>query len=415
MPFGFPIEIHGLEQNIALSRDGSVIATINAPMAKANSSTEQGKIWLGLNQVTMVVPDESKSTFNGFVTDLTLGNESSFRLEGTGNALAKTSIGNIRLDGIKFNVPANMKGMQGLAVIPPKITSLEVSGGSKEAMYIDIGCTINNPSDLKISVGDVAFNLLGEGNILGTVTMANLTLDRGENQVTGKVKFSPQGEAAIATGRQLLGRYAMGTDSPVGISGSQESTVIPSLQQAFSKIQLPSTMPGLKTQLLQSSRFTVLDNTGQTGMASAGIEANNPLGAQLQILELDSSISFHDHVVGTIKGKLPEVITIPAKSVQESPSLPLKLDLDPKSIVFLMEQAAIDSKTDLGDLLPLLDIVAPRINSKLRKRAIDVEGLIAKAVTGLKVDATLSAKIKVGDYETMLDYSQKGVPCKTST
>ena len=70
--------------------------------------------------------------------NLTDSKTTPFQLEGHARALANTSIGQITLDPIKFNVSSGLSGLQGLEG-RVTIDSVDVLGGSAEAIHLGIG------------------------------------------------------------------------------------------------------------------------------------------------------------------------------------------------------------------------------------------------------------------------------------
>ena len=60
-----------------------------------------------------------------------------FQLEGSARAIANTSIGQITLDPIQFNVTSGLSGLQGLKQLIG-IDAVDVVGGSSEAIHLNI-------------------------------------------------------------------------------------------------------------------------------------------------------------------------------------------------------------------------------------------------------------------------------------
>lgn len=60
-----------------------------------------------------------------------------FQLEGSARAVANTSIGELTLDPIKFNVTSGLNGLQGLKSLVG-IGKVDVVGGSTEAIHLAI-------------------------------------------------------------------------------------------------------------------------------------------------------------------------------------------------------------------------------------------------------------------------------------
>ena len=81
--------------------------------------------------------------------------ESNFQLVGHASAIANLSIGQLTLDPINFNVTSKLSGLRGLKG-DTTITSVDVIGGSSDALLLAINVSIYNPSNLILSTGDLS-------------------------------------------------------------------------------------------------------------------------------------------------------------------------------------------------------------------------------------------------------------------
>ena len=81
--------------------------------------------------------------------------ESNFQLVGHASAIANLSIGKLTLDPINFNVTSKLSGLRGLKG-DTTITSVDVIGGSSDALLLAINVSIYNPSNLILSTGDLS-------------------------------------------------------------------------------------------------------------------------------------------------------------------------------------------------------------------------------------------------------------------
>ena len=77
-----------------------------------------------------------------------------FRLEGYASTIATMSIGTLTLDPINFNVSSGLWGLRGLQGLV-SIDSVDVLGGSQDALSLGTNVTIANPSNLNLGVGDL--------------------------------------------------------------------------------------------------------------------------------------------------------------------------------------------------------------------------------------------------------------------
>ena len=78
-----------------------------------------------------------------------------FQLIGHARALANLSIGQLELDPINFNVTSKLDGLRGLKG-DTIIESVDVTGGTTDAILLGINVSIYNPSNLRLSTGDLS-------------------------------------------------------------------------------------------------------------------------------------------------------------------------------------------------------------------------------------------------------------------
>lgn len=154
--------------------------------------------------------------------------------------------------------------MEGLNKFPTTILSVDVLGGTKDAIILAINVGLTNPSNLDLKVGNVTFQLYGgeKGTeFLGTTVLPDLHLISGYQEIAAVGYFQANANpAALAT----LTSFAQGIDSSLGISGFNGSTPIESLTQAFMAIHLKTTLKGLEKKLLNFANVAILPSTGVT-------------------------------------------------------------------------------------------------------------------------------------------------------
>lgn len=184
----------------------------------------------------------------------------SFQLIGNSKAVANTSIGLITLDPIMVNVTTSLYGLKGLKDLTV-ITSVDVVGGTTDAITLNIGTNIYNPSSLELATGDLTLQLFRETANIGTALLPNLSLALGNNSIAATGAFSPNGSPL---GQLTLDQFVGGTDVDLAITGFSGSTEVASLLQAFETLNISVVLPGLKAPLLSTaaligeSRFALM-------------------------------------------------------------------------------------------------------------------------------------------------------------
>lgn len=184
------------------------------------------------------------------------------------------------------------------------------------------------------------------------------------------MQYSPQGDA-VPAGETLLENYLQGVNSDTSIVGSTSSTPIQSLQEAMSKISLsPVTIPALNQSLISSASLTFPTDIVSTGIAEATFSLANPFTASINLLTVDASATYQNITLGTISvGETSNPIHADGHSNITSPSLPFNFNLNPVSIVELLQAGAQANGVNLGPLIDIFEFIIdnPNFNPPVRK------------------------------------------------
>ncbi|OJT10827.1 hypothetical protein TRAPUB_12696, partial [Trametes pubescens] len=433
LPFGFSLSIGEIQNAFNITSAGAVVAGLSTPAGRStsdikvvNSTFTQGTINITIEDTSLGVPDPSRPVFSQFNANLTTTSHTPFQLQGHARAIANMSIGQVTLDPIKFDVTSGLQGLRGLDNLVT-IGDVDVVGGTQNAIQLGINVSIVNPSNLKLSTGDLVLQLFREDALMGTTLMPNLTLEMGNNSVTAQGNFTPN---LSPQGMQTLDDFVGGTDVRVAIAGYDNSTVITSLLQAFKALNISAVLPALQTKLLNSASLEVLSTTGRVNnTAHATVSLANPFTAGLLITHVASNVSFRTIHLGTIQ--TPTNFSSPGKATSSSPTLDLDLNMDPPSlftITRLLAQEAglgteqLDMIVALGGYQYLnVDGSSSKREAQLDRRVdnatlfkgFDLPTYVDQAFTKLRSDVVLSAGVMIGEYPTTLQYTQTDVETKT--
>ncbi|KAI5120964.1 hypothetical protein M0805_006636 [Coniferiporia weirii] len=438
LPFGFGLSIGEIMNSFNISQNGTDVAGLTTPLGASssdinvlNSTDTEGTINITITNTTLQIPADGHPTFSQFTADLTDLTKSQFQLVGHARALANLSIGQLTLDPINFNVTSGLDGLQGLKG-DTVITAVDVVGGTTDALTLAINVSIYNPSNLRLSTGDLTLQLFRDGGLLGTTLLPNLTLEMGNNSLTAQGNFeannSPQG-------LQTLNDFVGKKDVNLQINGYNESTKIASLAQAFGTLSLSAVLPGLRENLLSTAALTVLSTTGhQNNTAHVTVGLANPFSAGLQISQITSTVMSHGVQLGTIN----QTVAFPAnaKVTSTSPALDLAMNLDPSSIFSVTRALAVDAGLDTEQLDGIVALggysyvrTTDQDGPNTTKRELEFHGgqlekrnmytgfnlpdFVDKAFKQLKSDVSLTSVVTIGEYTTNLEYTQTDVPVST--
>ncbi|CAO3631253.1 unnamed protein product [Cunninghamella blakesleeana] len=416
IPFGFSLDIYQVTQTITMNTNQTGnFSEINIPWVPSQSNQQAGKLQFPIHQAALSVLPGKNDAFNDYTYDLTASDLYTFGVTGLATTKTSTPIGNITLGGIKFNLPTSLHGLQFLNSTPTTINSVDMTGGTKNALQLDIGVSMGNPSDITMSVGDVVFNMFSGSTQVGTVTLANLTLQRGNNNVIAKANFDPK---SSQEGQTMLSTFVMGKNSSTAIGGFAESTAVASLAKALGAIKINTVLPGLSSPLIKSAGLTVLPDTIQTGIVNVAVVIGNPFTAGLAITKVVSAATYKGMPIGNINQDIsnnPFVISGHANGT--SPQLNMNMNLEPAVVALLMRDLAVDAHMDTKALDALLGMggfhvkgqedIAPTADVF---KGFNISSYTIQAMKGLKSDLALQSTLQVGEYVDDLSFSQNSVP-----
>ena len=458
LPFGFPLNIISAKNEITIVDQINGKPIVHVAGVYSNSETQlnvvasgqtAGTLFLTLRPSPMILPsqtDDARAEFDQFQKEFTFSTKDPKKFNGSSAALTDTPVGRILLNGIKFSVDSGLLGLQGLAGYPTTINGVDVVGGSREALTLSVNTTIINPSNVNVKVGTTKL-LMVYSDVVGDVVLNDLNLVIGENNLTATSNFNPK---ASPKGYELLNRYISGLNSPVNISGYDDSTGIKSLVPAFSAVRVNSTLNGLKTQLVGQAQLKVLNTTGiQDDVANSIVSLNNPFTSGLKITNIKSNVTSHGLFVASIDTDLD--FSAGGKATTNSPAIPLHLNLYPPDIFALVRALAVQSGQDVKQLDGIVELagytyskttnanndIKPSKRS-LREEELEAEqeaemvqahllskrktnmytgfnlvNFVQKAFSVASANLEIVSMTQIGEYESALTFSQQNVPLKT--
>ncbi|KAI8875227.1 hypothetical protein K501DRAFT_203069, partial [Backusella circina FSU 941] len=419
LPFGFSLNVTALSQNITLAinttgTETDSFAVINAPSTPAVTDQAAGTITFPLNSVALSGISGKEATYNAYTYALTASSNYSFMVAGVAQTNANTPIGAISLTNISFDVPTSVVGLSFLNSSATVINSIDVTGGTSEALQLAISVSMDNPSDFSISTGDVSFNMGASGTQLGVVTLANLTLARGANTVAATSTFDPNGSDV---GKNLLSTFVMGQENNLDITGFTNSTAVTSLAEALGAITLESTLPGLTTAIVQGASLSVLSDSIASGTVAVKVTIADPFTAGLSVTKVVSAATFNGMPLGNIDQDISSnPIVVAGKSTAQSGDLSMTMNFEPSVIALLIRQLAVAAGLDTQALDALFGLGGLNVEGQEDVTAtaslftnFNISEYTLEAMKALKVDLSLTSGITIGQYSTDLSFSQSDV------
>ncbi|KAL8277420.1 hypothetical protein RQP46_010142 [Phenoliferia psychrophenolica] len=435
LPFGFSLDIIELQNSLNIVVNRTIVAGIDAPLGMSNTTLltrnagyTEGSISLDLPESSLVIGDlyTDHLAFDQFTYDLTTTNGSTFYLLGSTEAVTDTPVGQVKLTDIAFTVPAGLIGLQGLKEYPTLLLTVDVVGGTADAISLNISVGLTNPSNLDIILGDVTFQLFNGPSFLGTAALPGYQVHEAPSSFQANANAG-----ALAT----LNDYANGLVPQVNGSSSVES-----LTQALMGVHLNATLNGLATKLLNYANLTVLTTTGVTdNIASSTVSLQNPFTAALRITNINSTIT---HASGLYVGSIMTAtdFTAPGKEAYST------LNLYPPSIFTLARVLAVDAGlsteqldgiVELGGYSYLATVSTTSKRSLIECSTSDCErdaltsgrrlarrniytgfnlpSYILSAFANLYINVELVVALHIGDFVTDLTYAQSSLRAYTDS
>ncbi|KAK0522484.1 hypothetical protein OC834_006266 [Tilletia horrida] len=427
LPFAFPIDITSVSGRFIDNYLNTDVGILDIPTTAASTDVSTRVISLAYNNIPLVVPGGAHSQFSQFIADATRQARINFNLHGTATASATTAAGPVTISGLDFSVGSSLAGVQNLNARPAVVSNLDVARGFPDYLLLTLTTTLYNPSNLTVGTGDVTFNTVYQGQVIGQVVINNLVLQPGENVVPTQLRFDPQGGAAIAAGRQVLENYVANLTSTVSVDGSRDSTPIDSLKEALAGISLNAAVPALNKLLIVSTTLTIPANIAQTSIADVTFTLDNPFTASINLYKVQATASYEGIVLGTINANLQTPISAPGHQEVTSQQLPFALTKNLNDLVKFILLAGQNTGTDLGPLPGLLGQLdgATTYSGKVTAgpdtgtntcssgNGFNINQAILSLLKGLRTDVSVNTELSLDAYRTALSFTQKGTPTKT--
>ncbi|KAE8229507.1 hypothetical protein CF326_g5523 [Tilletia indica] len=427
LPFAFPIDITSVGGRFVDNYLNTDVGVLNIPQTRTNTDVSSRTITLAYDDIPLVVPDNAHSQFSQFIADATRQARIDFRLNGIATATASTAAGPVTITDLDFNVASSLAGVENLNARPAEVTNLDVARGFPDYLLLSLTTTLYNPSNLTVGTGDVRFNTVYKGQVIGQVVLNNLILTPGNNVIPAQLRFQPRGNAAITAGREVLENYVANLTSTVSVSGSRDSTDIASLKQALSGISLDAAVPALNKLLIVATQLTIPADVAQTSNALVSFTLDNPFTATINLYKLMATATYQGIVLGTINANLKDPITAPGKQQVTSEQLPFQLTKNLNDLVKFIILAGQNSGTDLGPLPALLGQLngASTYNGKVTSgpdtgnqqcgagNGFDINKAILSLLDNLRTDVSVNTELSLDEYRTSLSFTQKDTPTKT--
>ncbi|KAI9442265.1 hypothetical protein H4582DRAFT_1809416 [Lactarius indigo] len=301
-PFGFSLQVVHSAEDIFLGASGLDVAELKLPQSNTVGGVSTGNE-AELEIVFSKQPLQSLNSvaFAGFFAAVTDTQGVEFELKGSADVVARTTIGDVPISNIPFNVTSALRGTlpridsfghtAGLSNV-----SITGSGGNGGNEYVnaDITTTLQNPSNISLQTNDVSLAVYFKNVKIGRAAINILNLFPGENTVATEFHYEPD-NTNDTTAQSFLSEFLQSSDVlPLFIKGDQSSSPYSSLVPALEGVSLATSLAGFNVPPIITHinvyvpLSAVIDN-----LVSIDFDVANPLDTNMHITfaQADAGVS----------------------------------------------------------------------------------------------------------------------------
>ncbi|KAF5386260.1 hypothetical protein D9615_002421 [Tricholomella constricta] len=389
-PFGFSLQVIEAGQNLILESHGVDIAQLDLPKIPAVGGVSTGNVAdLVISFRDQPLKALNPAAFAQMFAGVTLLEEVDLTLKGSADVTAKTTIGNVPISGIPFNVASSLKGINSFGHTA-LLSNVSVTGsggaGGSEFIVSPLTTVLQNPSNVSLNTRDISLPVLFQGTKIGRAVIDPFHLMPGENPSATEFHYQPD-NANDTIAQAFLSQFIQTDDQlDLTIHGDQNSSPFPSLSPGLAQLQLTTSLKGLnQPTFITHIAVTITLETLENDLVSVNFDVHNPLDADL-IIEFVQSDAGVDGITYAHFGQSFSSFVVPPGQTVNSGDFPN----------VLLTQGAIPSL----EIIPLgiLDVSAAttvRVGQggyqvpwlKLSQKAVPTEYNLVLGLTSLKEKA----------------------------
>ncbi|RIB17761.1 hypothetical protein C2G38_1402078 [Gigaspora rosea] len=200
-----------------------------------------------------------------------------FTVKGELNLMAKTPVGDIKMEKIQFNFDKNFKYQTQPRIL---MKSMETVKATRDTIEFKGLATIINPLNVEIELrSNVEFDLLSDQNIkVANMTIENFKLKRKNEDMVVKLKYLPEYDS----GHSVIQNYLNRRFSILSIKTNNQTTSVFLLQKFFEVLELKVLLPGIDALFLKEIEVSL--NTKHS------FTLHNPFKTKIYFFSLNSKV-----------------------------------------------------------------------------------------------------------------------------
>ena len=203
-----------------------------------------------------------ESLFTKFILAVMLKPQFECKVFGVADAFIATKIGDFGIENVSAATDLILPGMNAFLDPPPELVEFRLVDGSEAELLVKIKVGITHKSPVSVrNMGSCRFQLLvGDGNgtrldPLGRVQIDDFEMKMGNDTVLSVSAFIDPMETALQ--QSFLANYVSGYTSTLIIRGLDDSSDLPILNDALSKLEMPVLVKGqtISDRLVKATYF----------------------------------------------------------------------------------------------------------------------------------------------------------------
>ncbi|KAI0035854.1 hypothetical protein K488DRAFT_76325 [Vararia minispora EC-137] len=251
-PFGFSLQVVQSAQNIIIAGQGVDIAQLVVPTSNTVSGVSTGNIAeLDISFSNQTLQSLNNAAFAQFFAAVTDTASVTFELKGSANITGKTTVGNIPISGIPFNVTTSLAGLNGFGGTAGLSNVTVVgSGGAGGNQYIlaTLTTTLSNPSNISLQTVGIEFPVIYQGTNIGRAAIPTLNLVPGQNVIASEFHYMPANANDTVAQGFLTSFLQTNNALPLTVGkGDSQSSPFASLVLGLEGVQLSTSLQALNS------------------------------------------------------------------------------------------------------------------------------------------------------------------------
>ncbi|KAH0827584.1 hypothetical protein J3R83DRAFT_4307 [Lanmaoa asiatica] len=290
-PFGFSLQVVQSAVNMTLGAGGVSAASLNLPSSNTVGGVSTGNsASLPINFHNVPLVSLNDAAFEAMFAEVTDKSSATFHLSGTADVTAKTSIGDVPISGIPFDVSSTLQGINsfgGTAAI--NNVSITGSGGTNGDQYIisPLTTVMNNPSNVLLSTVDIALPVYYENVMIGRAAF-NFCPRRSiwcpaKNTMAGEFQYEPTYANDTVAESFLTSFVQSGNVLSLTVQGDSVSSPFTSLNPALEGVTLHTSVTGLNVPPIITHLYATISLVSLVNEVQLSFDIHNPLEADLVI------------------------------------------------------------------------------------------------------------------------------------